>query len=189
MTIRSLLPLLLLLTLPPAPAQPLRDGNGPRERPGRPEHAGPDRDRPDQDRRQPVVERWLNHLQKQNPEEHRRLTALRREDPAAFRAEMRQQLAEIREKRSLNGDGPGAPPNLKPAIEALRAAETEPERTRALEHLRTALAEHIDQRLAAREQRIQSIREELERLETRHRADQARRDTWIQETLEQILKE
>jgi hypothetical protein len=181
---RPLILLLLLTALSAANAQPPRDGTGPRERSGRPEHP-----RPDRERHHSVIERWLNHLEKQEPEEHRRLTEMREEDPAAFREELRRHFSEAREHAAPRRGGRGAPPGLTEKIQALRQADTPDTRARALEALRTALAGHIDQRLALREQRIQSIREELEQLETRHRADKARREAWIEETLERLLED
>ncbi|MCC5844496.1 MAG: hypothetical protein JJU05_09615 [Verrucomicrobia bacterium] len=181
---RPLLLILLLTALTATNAQPPRDGTGPRDRPGRPEQG-----RPDRERHHSVIERWLNHLEKQDPAEHRRLTELREADPDAFRGEIRRQLAEARESAGVRRGGRGAPPELSREIKALRVARTDADRAEAREALHAALAEHIDQRLAMREQRIQSIREELDRLETRHRADKARRDTWIEETLERLLEE
>ncbi len=179
MIIRHLLFTALLLSTALATAQPPRDGKGPRD------GHGP-RDR---ERHQPVIERWLHHLESKDPAEHRRLTALREENPAAFRSEIRRQLAEVRENAPRHREGRAGPPDLSRERQAVRDARTDAERARALATLREALAQHIDMRLAQREQRIRSIREELERLETRHRADQARRDTWIEETLERLLEE
>jgi len=181
---RPLLLIILPVILTAATAQPPREGGAPRERPGRQEQS-----RPDRERHHSVIERWLNHLEKQEPEEHRRLTEMREEDPAAFREELRRHFSEAREHAAPRRGGRAAPPGLTEKIQALRQADTPDTRARALEALRTALAGHIDQRLALREQRIQSIREELEQLETRHRADKARRDAWIEETLERLLED
>lgn len=42
------------------------------------------------------IERWMRHLERQNPQEHARMARLRRENPEAFRAALRERLAEMR---------------------------------------------------------------------------------------------
>lgn len=183
MNIRPLLLILLPALLTAAPAQPPHARSGPGERSAPPESL-----RVDRDRHQPVIERWLRHLETEDPAEHRRLNELREENPAAFREALRRHFAEARQSPLARRGGRMLPPELSAPIDALRRAETEDERRQAREALRRALAEQIDQRLAQREQRIQTIREELGQLETRHQTDKARRDRWIEETLEKLLE-
>jgi exonuclease VII large subunit len=160
-------------------AQPPHNVPGPRER----------RERPDGERRQQVLERWLNHLEAHDPAEHQRLTALREEDPAAFRETIRRQLAEAREKAQMRRGDRQAAPEFAGDIRAVREAQSEADRQRALDTLRESVSAHVDRRLAHREQRIQAAREELAQLEARHQADLERRDTWIEYILKRVLED
>lgn len=209
MNLRTLLLIPLFAATLSTLAQVPQEGNPRRERPGRPEYLpsdgqGQSRDRPGHDRQdhdrqghdrlgrerqQPVIERWLNHLEQQNPAEHQRLTALREDDPVAFREEMRRQFARAREQQQARRGVRGNPPDFTEELAALRNARNDTERAQAREALQSVLAEHIDQRLAQREQRIHSIREELNRLEMQHQADKARREAWIEEALTRMLEE
>ncbi len=151
-------------------------------------HPRMDRERGDRPRVQPVIERWLLDLEQKDPEEHQRLLLLREEDPEAFRGEVRRHYAQARGRPSARqGDGPRIP-EVAGQVKAYQEAKTDAERDRIRESIRAELAGHLDRRLAFREQRIQSIREELERLEDRHETDKARRDSWIDEALEQLLQ-
>lgn len=182
MNIRPLILMLFPALLTAASAQPPAARGGPGERAAPPESL-----RADRDRHQPVIERWLRNLETEDPAEHRRLNALREENPPAFREALRRHFAEARQSTLPRRGERMPPPELSGPLDALRRAETEDERRRARDDLRRALAERIDQRLAQREERIKTIREELGQLEARHRADQARRDRWIEETLEKLL--
>lgn len=159
------------------------------EPPAAPRPAREPTPRTETNRRPPVIERWLNHLETADPEEHRRLTALREEDPAAFRDAVREALAAARDHHAGRRPGRGAPLDFAQERQALREARTEAERETARSALREAVARHVDQRLDMREQRIQNIRDELERLETRHREDQDRRDAWIETVMERLLND
>lgn len=168
----ALTALMALAALPPLGAQP-----PPRERPAPRERA------------QNMVDRLLQHVEATDPDEHARLTALRESDPPAFREEMRSQLQRLRNEMPERR-GPRHPrERLAAEIEAVQQAPTEAERDAALAQLHQAVASLVDQRFQQREQRIQQIQTELERLQAQHQSDLERRAEWIQDTVDALLTE
>lgn len=69
--------------------------------PGNPERRGG----PDMDHR-PHLERWLDRLSEEDPDEYQRLIALRENDPATFRMEMRSRVQEARRIQQPRGPHP-----------------------------------------------------------------------------------
>jgi len=159
-----------LLAQPPHPPQPPNRGERGAAR----------------ERGQPMIERWMNHLERTQPEEHERLMNLRQEDPAAFREEIRTHLARIREQPPLP-PGRGRPDRFAAEVEAVRNAATDQEKQKALAALRNAVSEMLEQRMQMREERIQSIQADLERLREQHNADSGRKEELVQETLDSLL--
>jgi hypothetical protein len=170
---------------------PRREGNGDGgggpggwERPERPQVRP--RDGEGGERERPVVEGWLRRVREEDPEEFERLRRMRREDPQGFREAMREAFSEKRGERGGSGPQTGGA-EVREALRAVREADGEAERDAAVTALRSLLAARAEERLAMREERIARIRADLERLEAQHAADRARRDAWVEETLDELL--
>ena len=158
------------------------------ERPPRGRGRGPEareEARGARERSHPVIVRWMEHLNLSDPEEHARLMQLREEDPQAFREAVRQGLQEARRQHRQDrqhrmfGD----------QVDAIRNAESDEERQEAIAALKSAVGEMLDRRMDLREQRIASVREQLERLEAEHQSDKERRGELVDEYTERLLAE
>lgn len=175
--IAVLLALPLLLTAqPPADTPPARPGwdRPPRER--------MERERPP--RGQPFLDRWMNHLEQEDPEEHQRLRQLQEEDPAAFRGEVRESFSRSRERAVARE--PRASPFAE-EVAAIHGAETEEAREEAVKRLRERMEERVEQRMAMRERRMEAIRAQLEQLEAQHKQDLDRREELVNSLMENLL--
>ncbi|MDA3873818.1 MAG: hypothetical protein PF795_07645 [Kiritimatiellae bacterium] len=174
-------PLFLVLTLAACItsswAQP-PDGRPPREDRARSERRGPEAT-------SAPVERYLNQLQAENPEEYQRLSDLREQDPSAFRRELRRKAYEKRGNPSARSDRPHP---LQEEISALRNAENEEDREVAIQAIRAKISERVDHSLAEREKAIQEIRVKLQRLEEQNEQERTRREEIIAHHMQRIVK-
>ncbi|MCC5846929.1 MAG: hypothetical protein JJU29_02465 [Verrucomicrobia bacterium] len=149
---------------------------------------GPERSeeaRGGRDRSHPVLERWMNHLSENDPDEHARLMELREEDPRAFREAVREGLNEVRRQHRQDRQQR----MFGEQVDAIRNAETDEERQEAVEALKLAVGEMVERRMEMREQRIASVREQLERLESEHQTDKDRQQELVENYVEQLLAE
>lgn len=113
-----------------------------------------------------AIERWMNMLERRNPEEHARLAQLRQEDPDAFRTVLRQRLADLRRAHQARGEPRAAPESRRQERRPTRGAD--PRRWTREERSDPRL-EDIEQRLAELTRRYQAaspteragIREEM----------------------------
>lgn len=160
-----------------------------------------------------IADRWVEKMEKDNPNEIERLKKLHREDPDKFREEMRARFEKFRDdmkKRAAaggNAPAPGAetrpapasplegvvPPELLAVERELRdvvkeyrkAGETE---RPALEKKAQELAGRIfDYRMAERRKRIESLSKELEKLQAAMNREVEGRDEAIRRRLKLIL--
>ncbi len=190
----------LSLMLLPLTAQELAEPRisespGP-QRPRR--EAGERRERPKGERRTelsgPALERYLSHLEKKNPEEYERLSALRESDPQAFRVAMREKIQELRKRRmeSARQGTPMAKPRhgapMHQEMKQLREATTEEEKAAATEAMRAKIRSRVEERLRKREEKIERVREQLQQLEAQNAADRERVDAIVEEHLQRVLQ-
>jgi hypothetical protein len=129
----------------------------------------------------------MEELQREKPEEHRRLSRLQEENPSAFRRELRRKASETREP----GRGRGRsirPHPLRDEILALRNAETDDAREAAVAGLREKIRARVDANLAEREKAIQDVRKKLQDLEQQNEQEQARREEIIDNHLQRVLR-
>ena len=192
--------LCLSLLLFPLAAQELAEPRMP-ESPGpqRPRREGVERrERPKGERRTelsaPSLDRYLSHLEKKNPEEYERLTALRESDPQAFRVAMREKIQKLRKRRmeAARQGTPMAKPRhgspLQPEMKQLREATTEEEKAAATEALRAKIRSRVEERLRKREEKIERVREQLKELEAQNAADRERVDAIVEEHVQRMLQ-
>lgn len=158
----------------PVAAQPPRGGGGPENS----ERRGP-----------PAVERYFRQLEAQDPEESQRLRELRRTDPEAFRAELRERVRNRRPPHAENGKGGRMRFPLKEQVEAVQQAETKEERVQAAAVLREAISKRVEQSFAAREEVIAELRSRLEELEARHEAEKQQQEELIDRQMSRLLEE
>ena len=151
------------------------------------------------------VERWLDRLAEENPDEHARLQELRRENPEAFRDELRGRLRKLRQHRagmlpfdrdddSFRHKRPHEPGRCpwSPELDALASGyreETDPQaRDRIRGELKNHLAQLFDARSAGQRQQIEEIRQHLEHLRELLDAREARRQRIIENWLRAITE-
>ncbi len=130
------------------------------------------------------VERYMEWLQQEDPEEFQRLAELREQAPGTFRRELRRKASE---KRGRPSSTPVRPHPLREEISALRNAETEADRDVAIQAIRAKITERVDRSLEEREKAIREIRETLQRLEEQNEQEQARREEIIDRHLQRVL--
>ena len=172
---------LLLLTLSPADAQPPRSNS---ERGRKVARSNSEKN----SRPPPPSDRYLRGLRQRNPEEFERMRRLRREDPDAFRDALREKVRRRREGRRSNGRQKARPHPLREEIQAVRDAETEAERDRAVQALRERIGDMMEWQHERREKRIEHIRKQLRALEARHKTERENRDAQIDRHLQRILQ-
>lgn len=137
---------------PPPPASPdLAEPPGPP-----PGEAGP-------------VDRWMDRLEKRNPEEYRRYREMREQDPEGFRRELAGRLGRERLQTVMN-----AHPRLRAFLESL----PEPERVEVLQALGRALRPGGGPHEPGNTGPLRSLHEETARLarEYRQSSDPAQRE-------------
>lgn len=162
-----LLSLLLLTTATFSIAQP-------------PEDRGPWKTPP------PSVEKYLNHLEEKNPEEYERMVQLQKENPQAFRMELRKKAHHS--DKGGNKRGQKGPHPLANEIKAVRAAESPEAREEAIAVLREKVNERVENNLQEREQAIEKFRERLKKLEERNDQERASREEVVDHHLKRILE-
>lgn len=125
-------------------------------------------------REHPHLHKWMQRLQKKNPEEFHRMQTLRRENPEAFRNELQQRL---QKKGGLPPDGfkgprmgekvrseklKGLEKRNRDLVQQIRAAE-DSEKESIISELRLSLQATFDEREELRSNQIEQARKELDR--------------------------
>lgn len=153
--------------------EPKRDGHRERgeEPPGR--------------RAPPPVMDYLNQLKESDPEKFEEFQTLRREDPEAFRAALRQKSWQLRKTNGIQGHRRGHP--LQAEIEKVRDADSPEAREAAVAALREKVAERVEKTQREREEAIEKIRRKLKQLEEQNEQERTRREEIIDQHLARIL--
>jgi hypothetical protein len=133
----------------------------------------------------PSVEKYLNHLEEKNPDEFKRMTQLRKEDPQSFRMELRKKANRL--DRGGKKRGPKGPHPLAEEIQAVRSAEGPEAREEAIALLREKVNERVEKNLEEREEAIEKFREKLKQLEDRNQQERASREEVVDHHLKRIL--
>jgi hypothetical protein len=171
----------------------------------------------DQDGERPPLQRFLEILRQQNPQEFDRLKSLRESDPAAFRKELHERLQQERDKRGLQG-GPGAglreqmgrrmmeggpgPDGMNvrsPEIDRLekathdlaqsyRKATGDAEKARLQGELKQTLEQAFDLREQLRRERFEQTEARLRKVREMMEQRQAQRDAIIDRRLKELTE-
>lgn len=219
------LTVLLALTAALAQAQPPPDAMAPEPAPWEARQMPPPREGPppegpgpgDQGGDRPPLQRFLEILRQQNPQEFDRLKNLRESDPAAFRKELHERLQQEREKRGLPG-GPGddlrehmgrrimeggpGPEGMNvrsPEIDRLekasrdlaqsyRNATGEAEKARLQAELKQNLEQAFDLREQLRRERFQQMEARVRKVREMMDQRQAQRDAIINRRLQELTE-
>jgi hypothetical protein len=146
----------------------------------------PNRPDPARRGRPQAVENYFHQLKKENPEEMRRLRELRRDDPDAFRAEMRSRMKGRRKGEHERRE----PKNVlfEEHVQRVRQASTPEEREEAVSRLEDAVTARMDAVFAHREEAIQRMRKKLSDLEERHRRQEENREAVVQRQVQKLLE-
>lgn len=134
----------------------------------------------------PPLERYMQKMEQEHPEEYQRLQKLKAEDPQAFRMELRNKAAQFRNGNSrpiARGPHP-----LQNEIARVKAAQTPEERESAIAALQLKIAEQVDENLAERQVAIEKFREKLKQLEDQNEQEQTRRAEIVDHHLQRILE-
>lgn len=145
-----------------------------------PEERGPRNEAPP-----PPVERYLKELKEENPSEFERMVKLRKEDPKAFRMELRKKAFKHRSGEKPKGYK-GIHP-LKQEIEDVKEAQNPEEKAAAVARLREKITEQVEKNLQEREEAIAKIRAKLKQLEERNEQEQASREEIVDHHIQRIL--
>jgi len=140
-----------------------------------------------QDGTRPAVERYMHHLEQQDPETHARLAELKEKDPVAFRRELRRR-AQQPASRERGRERQRRHQEFHQDVQAYHQAETDAEREQARAALQTRIEERVDQVIADRKEAITAIRERLHRLEELNEQELARRDEIVAHHLQRLLE-
>ncbi len=155
-----------------------------------------------------AVERLLEAIRQQRPDEYDRLLRLRRDNPARFQEELRRRFDESARRRGLATNaapvaepapavaGP-APTDVEERVaeimrEVIRLAEEYPrapssERNAQRERIRNLVAAAFDLREQDRVRRVQRLRQELDRLKEELDQRRRNRDAIVDRKVAEIL--
>jgi len=133
----------------------------------------------------PQVRDYLNQLQESDPDEYERLINLRKENPQAFRMELRKKVWRKGNKQGRRKNK--HPRSLQEEISTLQNASTPEEKEAALSDLRTKVRERVEENLNEREAAIEKFRERLKQLEEQNEQERIRVEEIVDHHLERIL--
>jgi hypothetical protein len=159
---------------------------------------------PERTPRQTYVDLWLESLAEREPAEHDRLMQLRRDDPAAFRLEMQQQVrrarlaaehrpaaergpAPQRDRRGpMRSDAPAHDPELRGLIRQYRTTTDEAEREEVKERIEERLHQQFDKMIRDQEAELSEAEQHLTQLRTLLEQQKNNRDQWVGRRLQMM---
>lgn len=154
-----------------------------------------------------AIQRVMERLRTEDPEEFARLRALRQENPRAFKQEL---FSKLRARRETWAKGEGRPPRpmsdrsleaderkkkamkrsqeVRAAMQAYRKAGTPEEKSVAKEALRATLDERMTEHMKQREAYIARLRAQLDQLEKKNESDVKNKDEMVDKALAYLIE-
>ena len=127
---------------------------------------------------------WVETLKEEEPEEYERLMELRREDPDAFRQEIRERIREKIEDRM-----PESARECQKLRQKYHEADNDREKEEIREDLEDAVEDAFEERLERQEELVDDLEEKLDKLRDRIRKRKDNKDEIIEVRVEQLTRD